>query len=123
PACGYTTCDLRFAEGLARAGPAPPAPVTSGEGWIDNGLRRVTARADGTVDVADLRTGAVYSRCGELEDAGDVGDEYTFSPPVADRIVTSADARPPAVRLIVIEGGPLRATLGIDLELPVPSAA
>src|SRR5439155_475095 len=85
----------------------------------DGGAR--AARPDGTLEVRDLRRAAVYSRCGELEDAGDVGDEYTFSPPVSDRLVTSAEARLPVVRRI--EPGPLRATLRIDLELPVPSAA
>ena len=121
PACGYAACDLRLAVGEAAAAPPAPAPVASGEDWMDNGLVRVAAGPDGTLEVRDLRRAAVYSRCGELEDAGDVGDEYTFSPPVSDRLVTSAEARLPVVRRI--EPGPLRATLRIDLELPVPSAA
>ena len=41
----------------------------------------------------DKATGTRYARCGELEDVGDVGDEYNYSPPATDRRITSADAR------------------------------
>ena len=48
---------------------------------MENEYVRVSVNDDGTVDVVDLRSNTRYPRCGELEDVGDVGDEYNYSPP------------------------------------------
>jgi mannosylglycerate hydrolase len=122
PAGGYTAFDLHLAE----AAPTPlvsrpPAAVSAGERWLENASLRIDAGDDGTLVVRDKRSGVVYRRCGELEDTGDVGDAYTYCPPADDRRVGSAQARPVAVR--VLAPGPLRATLGIELELPLPAEA
>lgn len=122
PACGYAAFDVHFSEaGAAPFAPRPPAAVAAGDRWLENPLLRVDAADDGTLVVRDKTTGVVYRRCGELEDTGDVGDAYTYCPPPEDVRVTSAQARPVSVR--VLAAGPLRATLGIELELPVPAEA
>jgi alpha-mannosidase len=56
-----------------------------------------------------------------IEDVGDVGDEYNYAPPPSDRFVTSADARVTSVSRI--GGGPLRAGLRVELDLPLPQSA
>jgi alpha-mannosidase len=94
---------------------AEPATDHSAE----NEYVRVSVNDDGTVDVVDLRSGARYPRCGELEDVGDVGDEYNYSPPQGeDRRITSADAE--NVRIRHVENGPIRAEFRIDLTLRLP---
>ncbi len=87
----------------------------------DNDCLRLTINDDGTVDVLDKRSGTRYSRCGELEDVGDVGDEYTYSPPARDTRVTNAAAAD--VRIARRHAGPLRASFHIDLSLRVPAGA
>jgi alpha-mannosidase len=119
PGCGYGAYDVHFGE-AASPGP-PPDAAAAGERWIENARLRVEAAEDGTLVVRDKRTGVVYRRCGELEDTGDVGDAFQHRPPGRDLKVTGAQARPVAVR--VLSPGPLRATLGIDLELPTPAEA
>lgn len=63
----------------------------------------------------------MYRGVGLIEDTGDVGDEYNYCPPAADRRITSADARP--IGVTRIHAGPLRTTFLIELELSLPAAA
>jgi alpha-mannosidase len=121
PGTGYTSFAAALAEAAVDPPPAPPEPVTAGERWMENALLRVEAADDGTLLVRDKRTGLVYRRCGEVEDTGDVGDAFAHEAPAADRRVTGAQARPVAVRLAA--AGPLRATLAIEMTLPLPAEA
>ena len=99
PACGYT-CVRRGRSPtptLAAVRSEPARPATERRGNRSPTARRRTNTSasrvndDGTVDVVDLRSGTRYPRCGELEDVGDVGDEYNYSPPQrGDRRITSA---------------------------------
>ena len=68
--------------------------------------------------MSDKASGVTYHRVAAIEDVGDVGDEYNYSPPASDRRVTSADARVTGVSRL--GGGPLRAGLRVELELPLP---
>ena len=121
PGAGYTSFEAALAEETAAPPPTPPSAVTSGERWIENALLRVEAADDGTVLVRDKRTGVIYRRCGEVEDTGDVGDAFAHEAPASDVRVTGAQARPVTVRLAA--AGPLRATLAIEMTLPVPAEA
>jgi mannosylglycerate hydrolase len=127
PSCGYDTFDLTVSERPAsEVGPRfTHAPVSAGPDyigpdWMENARLRVLVNRDGTVEVHDKLSGAVLSRCLELEDVADAGDEYNYSPPQRDRRVTSADVQ--KVEVTVVHPGPLRAALRIDLELRVPEA-
>ena len=119
PACGYAAFDV----GLSAAAAAPPAGATLrvSERSAENAFVRLSINDDGSVDVVDRRTGTRFTRCGELEDAGDVGDEYNYSPPASDRRVASAHATD--VRIARLHGGPVRAAFRIDLTLPLPASA
>ncbi|HVR72077.1 MAG TPA: glycosyl hydrolase-related protein [Vicinamibacteria bacterium] len=122
PAGGYTSFDVHLSEAAATPFvPRPAGAVSAGDRWLENAWLRVDAGDDGTLVVRDKRTGMVYRRCGELEDTGDVGDAYAYCPPAEDLRVAGTQARPVAVRLLA--SGPLRAMLGIELELPVPAQA
>ncbi len=130
-ACGYATFDLALADSdgpeANASGPRWPADsrasraVTTTDRSAENEFVRLSINDDGTVDVVDRRHGTRYVRCGELEDVGDVGDEYNYSPPRNDRRLTSADAT--AVRISRVQAGPVRAAFRVDLALCVPAGA
>ncbi len=115
PAAGFVALD-------ARIGPrADVAAGNSKESWIENDLLRIEVNEDGTLNVHDKRSGASYPHVLELEDVGDVGDEYNYSPPVDDRRVTSRGFGKAAVSLL--SNGPLRKALHIERALEVPTSA
>ncbi|MEO6402006.1 MAG: glycoside hydrolase family 38 C-terminal domain-containing protein, partial [Vicinamibacteria bacterium] len=105
------------------AGAAPTVhetPHLSGHS-IENELLRVDVNADGTLNILDKRSGKVIPHVLELEDVGDVGDEYSYSPPAKDRLISN---RHGAKALIsVISKGDLRQALRIDTSIAVPSSA
>ncbi|MCU1383097.1 MAG: hypothetical protein JWL71_1794 [Acidobacteria bacterium] len=120
PSCGYTAFDLSVgAPGDDAA--AGRRLVGGGDKYAENERIKMSVNHDGTFEVTDKATGITYHRVAALEDAGDVGDEYNYSPPASDRVVTSKDAR--VTRVTRLGGGPLRAGLRVELELPLPRAA
>jgi len=93
--------------------------LTTGANWIENEHLRVQAQTNGTLRVTDKDSGVVFDGGHLLEDTEDVGDEYDYSPAAQSMTVTSAAS--PA-RISVVEHGPLRATLRIDLTLELPAS-
>jgi alpha-mannosidase len=107
----------RGARGGVR-GKGVPASVRVDERGMDNGRVSVRVEADGSVAMADRRTGLSARGLGGIVDERDLGDSYTSSP----RGVI-ADV-PDAVAVRVVHAGPLRGELEIvrrwdaaDLEL------
>ena len=134
PACGYATFDIAMSEtSVTPAKAGGYIPSASGTNSVASGFSRTDHRSaknghvsisindDGTVDLVDGSTGTCYPRCGALEDVGDVGDEYNYSPPASDRRVTSADAID--VKISRVQAGPVRVAFQIDYVLLLPSAA
>jgi mannosylglycerate hydrolase len=125
PPCGYAAFDLKIGPGATKVVPYASSYgrrlVTAGERFAENELLRLSVNDDGTFEVTDKATGVTYHRVAALEDVGDVGDEYNYCPPASDRRVTNAEARVMGASLVT--AGPLRATIRVDLELPLPVAA
>ena len=120
PPMGYSAVDVHVSEETTPSD-ASTSGVRVSDRLIESDLIKVEARGDGTVDIVDKRSQVRYHRAFALEDVGDVGDEYTYSPPATDRRLTNADAR--RIRVRTLETGPLRAALSIEMVLPMPSAA
>ena len=120
PPCGYAAFDLSIGPAGENAA-AGRRLVSGGEKYAENERIKIFLNHDGTFEVSDKATGVTYHRVAAIEDVGDVGDEYNYSPPIADRRVTSADARITATSRI--GGGPLRAGLRVELELTLPQSA
>ncbi len=118
PACGYAALDLRVG---SEPSDRTPGPVTAGPRSLENDLLRITVDEDGTATIVDKRTGKSYPGCGALIDEGDVGDEYNYSPPATDLLVSSADLRNLTVERV--HDGPIRARLRVAGTLPLPAAA
>ena len=120
PPCGYVAFDLAVGPSGSNAA-AGRRLVGGGEKFAENERIKMSINHDGTFAVSDKATGVTYQRVAAIEDVGDVGDEYNYSPPAADRRVTSADAR--VIGVSRIGGSPLRAGLRVELELPLPRSA
>ena len=91
----------------------PDGQVRSGGTWLDNSLARVE------ID-PDLGTFALNGLAGldRLVDDGDEGDTYTYSPPPSDRVVD----RPDAVKVQLLEEGPVRGRLRVQRWFTWPAA-
>jgi alpha-mannosidase len=122
PPMGYGVIDFHV-DGDAR--PVKERPADAGCRIVDattmeNDVIRVSC-AGGELIVRDKESGTVYSGVFRLEDTGDVGDEYNYSPPAADEHVSTAAARDLDVR--AIDAGPLTAAMRISYVLEIPEAA
>jgi mannosylglycerate hydrolase len=120
PPCGYAVFDLA----VGQAGAADRGGrrlVNGGDRFAENERIKISLGDDGTFEVSDKASGVTYHRVATIEDVGDVGDEYNYSPPAVDRRITSADARVTGVSRM--GGGPLRAGLRVELELTLPRSA
>jgi len=116
PPAGFIACDA-----LVGARPALPAAPGPSQRSIENDLFRIEANDDGTLQVVDKRSGASWANVLEIEDVGDVGDEYNFSPPRSNSRQTTRGARPAAIR--VLTAGPRRSVLRVATALEVPRSA
>ena len=70
----------------------------------------------------DKATGIIFHRVALLEDVGDVGDEYNYSPPASGPAASPAPTRA-SLGITRMAAGPLRAAFRVELELPLPAAA
>jgi mannosylglycerate hydrolase len=103
---GFGVAALETAE---RPRIAPESGARAGHRSLDNGLLALTIARDGTVTLADRRSGLLYPALLGLESSGDAGDTYTYAPRPRDRLVRLR--APVAVR--VLAAGPLVATLEV----------
>ncbi|HEX2513113.1 MAG TPA: glycoside hydrolase family 38 C-terminal domain-containing protein, partial [Chloroflexota bacterium] len=121
PALGYGTFVLRpLALPAWDRDPAGPASVQVTAASLENEHLRVVVGSNGTLDLTHKASGRTYSGLLLFESGGDVGDEYTFSPPQRDRVLSTLGC--PAT-VAVEEEGPLTGRLRIDLTLTVPEGA
>ena len=120
PPCGYAVFDLTIGAADTSAAGGRRL-VSAGERFAENERLKILVGDEGTFEVSDKASGVTYHHVAALEDVGDVGDEYNYSPPASDRRVTSADAHVTSVSRV--SAGPLRAALRVELELPLPRTA
>lgn len=104
----------------ADKGDMGPTDLRVGAGVLENAFLRVQVERDGTLTVADRSTGSVYTGLNSFADGGDAGDTYTYSPPLGDTVLHSADTA--RAHVTVAEAGPVRATLRIDLGWELPQS-
>jgi len=87
---------------------------------IENDLLKVEIAEGGYFKLVDRLTGETYYNCNIIEDGGDVGDCYTYQVPLKDILVTNLGG---PSRLSIIETGPLRVTVKVDLDFLLPISA
>ncbi len=86
PAMGYKAYWIREA---ARMTQKAPEPVDR----IDTDYYRITVNDNGTLNIYDKRLRRLFKEVLYLEDAGDDGDEYDFSPLPQDMAIDSRDVK------------------------------
>lgn len=90
PPCGYAT--IYFVAGRQR-GRQMISDINADASSIENEHYRISANANGTLDIFVKATGETYSGILLFEDAEDAGDEYDYSPIEATQVLTTANER------------------------------
>ncbi len=97
--------------------PTYKTTLCSGNNFLENDDLRVEAKANGSLDIWDKRNNQWLKGIHIFEDSGDAGDEYNYSYPAEDRIITSKETKS---EITLEETGPLRAVLHIRQNLEIP---
>lgn len=113
PALGYAQYRLVL-EGTTRAAFEPMAA----DAVLENEFYRMSVNADGTLRIEDKGTGVVYDNQAVLEENGDDGDSFNYSPPRQDVVVRSYYGAAPKVS---IEGSPVYSRAVIKHTMTVPA--
>lgn len=82
-------------------------------------IKVIPCMEDGTVDIYDKETGMLYKGCNSFTDSGDAGDEYTYSPPAADKFIT---LNINSLKIERVESSPAGQSIMITGELELPEA-
>ncbi|CCJ33191.1 Alpha-mannosidase [Caloramator australicus RC3] len=89
---------------------------------LENEFLKITVKANGSLEVKDKRTNKIYDNLNVFEESGNAGDEYDYSPPKEDLVITTYNSNP---KIDLIENGPIKATIRIKhiLNLPIDTDA
>jgi len=116
PAHGYRTYVLRA---TSRQDAAAASLPTTTVGTIGNEWFQVTADpSTGMLAVLDKRTGTTYAGLNRFVDGGDVGDLYTYCPPLHDQLITTPMDTP---QITVIERNDVRSVLRVRQTYALPA--
>ncbi len=88
------------------------------ETFIENEFLKIEITQDNSITLTDKRTGLVMRNLGVLEDTAEFGDPWNRVQPEGDRSLLSTGV---PGRVTLLENGPLRATLRVEYEFPVPA--
>ncbi len=124
PAGGYTTINVIpvTPPPTGGLGAAPQPTLASGQTAfpaLENEFVRVQVAPDGSFNMLDKTSGRSYGPLNVFRSEADRGDEYSFCPAPADQAVSSLNGQASEIKLV--QSGPLRSTLEINLELKVPA--
>jgi len=116
PACGYEV--LRF---------IPEPELSKSEDvfspdFLENEFYTISIKESGTFSITDKETQKTFNNLGIIEDKGDWGDEYDYSPsknPDADQVITNEGIK---ADISVYEAGPVKHTVQIKYSLILPSS-
>lgn len=129
PAVGYSTYFVRregerspyFLIPVKTSKPGSESDVPVGTNRMDtleNEYLKVQINANGSLDITDRKTGAVYPSLCIFEDMGDRGDEYYYMKPLRDRVVTTAHSKPV---ISLVNGGERFAEFCIEQRMEIPA--
>jgi len=118
PPFGYRVYLLRLSDRELSSPFAGPRLLV-GERTLENEFYRLEVNDDGTLNILDKESSAVYRDLGYFEDSGDAGDEYNYSPPDAQEVL---DTRGLAAEVDVVEDEPDWATIRIRQLFHLPES-
>lgn len=83
----------------------------------ENEFLKVTVQDNGTIRIADKRTGLVYDRLCSYLDDGEIGDGWFHVGPVEDRLI---DSRGFECMIETVENGPVRTVFQVSQTVRLP---
>lgn len=110
PSLGYTqlTIDLKGDSS------APTQELSSDT--IENEHYRITINKNGSLDILDKANEVLYQNQGIIEENGDDGDSFNYSPPVKDWVISSSEADPQ----VTIKQSAIYQSVRVEFLLTVP---
>jgi len=110
PSSGYTqlTIDLK--------GDSSVAIQKRSSNMIENEFYQMTINMNGSLDILDKTNGVLYKDQGIIEENGDAGDSFNYSPPVKDWVISSADFEP----IITVRQSDIYQSIRLEFLLKVP---
>ncbi len=117
PAMGYTTLTVRKGQqGQPTRYPAAPGLATS-ERSMENEHLAVAIEPNGTLTLADKRTGQTYTRLLTFEDIADIGDGWYHGVAVNDQAFVSTACR---ADVALVHDSPMLTTFRVRTIMSVP---
>ncbi|MHB9034714.1 MAG: glycoside hydrolase family 38 N-terminal domain-containing protein, partial [Anaerolineae bacterium] len=118
-AMGYVTLFVRPPERVGRFTRHPDVPgLATSECSMANEFLDVTIKPNGTLVVADKRTGQRYERLLTFEDIADIGDGWYHGQAVNDQAFTSHGAH---ADIALVHNGPMLTTFRVRTTMHVPA--
>ncbi len=115
PSLGYRS----FSISRSAEKPSYKTPLRVGKYFLENEFVKVKVDPMGRIAVTDKESGEVYNNLNFFEDAGDIGDEYTYCPPDRGRAILSTKFKP---SITVVERGPIRGAIQVRIPMTMPVA-
>ncbi|MGG5319009.1 mannosylglycerate hydrolase [Enterococcus sp. AZ072] len=84
---------------------------------IENNYYRITVNANGSFDIFDKAAQVLYNEQGIIEENGDDGDSFNYSPPEKDWVISSIDFEP----VIEVHESSVLKTIKSSFVLQVPA--
>lgn len=109
PAMGYV--QYRIAAGNT-------GEVAEERNCLENGFYKITVNQDGSLDILEKKSGCLYKNQAVLEENGDDGDSFNYSPPRQDMVIRSTEFKPD----VSIRGSGLVQEAEISFEMKVPGS-
>lgn len=116
PAFGYATFT---ALPERKAMPAAESAAPAEPNVLENGHLRAEVNADGSIRLLHKASNRWYDRLLTYVSGGDVGDGYTFSPPLLDEVFSTRHSPASIVRM---ESGPVRSGIRIESNWNLPES-
>ncbi|EME8134636.1 hypothetical protein EB19_02277 [Enterococcus faecium] len=110
PSIGYTqlTIDLK--------GDSSAPLQAASNTMIENEYYQITINPNGSLDILDKANDILYKNQGIIEENGDDGDSFNYSPPVKDWVISSTDFDPK----ITIQQSEIYQSVRLEFLLKVP---
>ena len=121
PALGYKIIYLRAAPGKYAENQADirSDKVIVKNNMLENRYLQVEIRENGSIDVFDKMNKCWYKNLNMMVDGADAGDEYNYSFPENDLIITNQKIK---AEIEVVERSLLKAVIKVSLILPLPES-
>ena len=121
PACGYKTYLINPAPKIPEFEGSLASPIYS-RGEVSNGF--ISASPDVaemaiSIDLG-IEDGLFFHNLGNLEDGGDVGDEYRYVKPIRDNVITTVGS---SQNMEITDNSPVSATIKLKTMLRLPVKA